>query len=62
MQDVHVKLKPELPWQKEGSTRRIITPANLTETSVESSEMLYLERSFYVAEKWTLRKIGDKYL
>jgi len=31
MQDVHVKLKPELLWQRQHSTRRILfSPANWT--------------------------------
>jgi len=28
MQDVHVKLNPGWPWQKQHSTRRLFSPAN----------------------------------
>jgi hypothetical protein len=30
MQDVHVKLNPGLPWQKQQSTRRHLSSANCT--------------------------------
>jgi len=30
MQDIHIKLNPGLPWQKQHSTRRLISPANYT--------------------------------
>jgi len=30
IQDVHVKLNPELPWQKEHSSRKLFSPANRT--------------------------------
>ena len=49
-------------WQKKGSTKNIFTPANLTYTAEESSEMLQWEYSFYVAERWTIQKVGDRYL
>jgi hypothetical protein len=46
MQGVHVKLNPELPWQKQFSTRRLFSSANWTKFKEETSKVLHLEHSF----------------
>jgi hypothetical protein len=47
MQGVHVKLNPELPWQKQHSTRRkIFSPTTGLKFKEETSKVLHLEHSF----------------
>ena len=54
MQDVHVKLNPGLPWQKQHSAGRRL------KFEEETSKVLHLEQ--YGVENWTLRKVDQKYL
>jgi hypothetical protein len=60
MQDVHMKLNPEFPWQKQYSTiRRIFSSATLRQRLVKC----YIwSIALYGAETWTLLKVDQKYL
>jgi hypothetical protein len=55
VQGVHVKLNPELPWQKQHSTRRRLF---YQQTGLKFKEELVK----CYAETWTLRKADKKYL
>jgi hypothetical protein len=46
MQDVHMKINPELPWQKQLSNGRIITSKLDLNFKEENSNVLNLECSF----------------
>jgi hypothetical protein len=63
MQGVHVKLNPELPWQKLHSTRRrLFSPTNWLNLRKKLVKCYIWSITFYVAERWTLRKADQKYL
>jgi hypothetical protein len=63
MQDVHTKLHPGWPWQKQYSTDNTLftnkTDLNLRKKPVKC----YIWRiALYDAANWTLRKVDQKYL
>jgi hypothetical protein len=60
MQDIHVKLDPGLPWQKQRSTRR--DQQTGLKFKVEATEMLQLEHSFVWCWNVDVRKVVQKYL
>jgi hypothetical protein len=63
MQDVHVKLNPELPWQKQHSTRRRLFTSKLDLNLRKRLVKCYIwSIALYGAEMWTLRKVDQKYL
>jgi len=45
MQDVHIKINPELPWQKQLSTRRLFHQQTGLNFKEENSKVLNLERT-----------------
>jgi hypothetical protein len=63
MQGEHVKLNPELPWQKQHSTRRRLFTSQLGLNLRKKLKKCYiLCIALYGAEMWTLRKMEQKYL
>jgi hypothetical protein len=59
---MHVKLNPELPWQKQHSIIRLFTSKldlNLRKKQVKCH---IWSIALYGAETWTLRKVDQKYL
>jgi hypothetical protein len=56
MQDVHVKLYPGFPWQKQHLTRRRLFSSKLDLISY------ILTIYFYGPETWTLWKVDQKHL
>jgi len=63
MQDVHVKLYPGSPWQKQHLTRRRLFNQRIGFRLRENVvKVLHLEHNWYGAETWTLRKVDQKYL
>jgi hypothetical protein len=62
MQDVHVKLNPGLPWQKQLLTRkRIFSSANWTQIQGRTSKMVLLQHAVSGVDSWILRKVDQKY-
>jgi hypothetical protein len=58
MLDVHAKLNPELPWQKQHSSRRRLFTNKLELNLRKKLVKCYTcSIAFYGAETWTLRKI-----
>jgi hypothetical protein len=63
MQGVHVKLNPELPWQKQHSTRRRLFHQQTGFKFMDETTKCYIwSTPLYGAETWTLRKVDQKYL
>jgi hypothetical protein len=62
MEDVHVKLKPVLPREKQPSTRRNFSPPNGLKFKKVTSKMLHTEHALCDAETGTLQKVDQKYL
>jgi hypothetical protein len=63
IQGVHVKLNPELPWQKQHSTRRTLFTSKLDLNLRKKLVKCYIwSIALYGAETWTLRKVNQKYL
>jgi hypothetical protein len=63
MQDVQVKLNPELLWQKQHSTRRRLFTSKLDLNLRKRLVKCYIwSIALYGAEMWTLWKVDQKYL
>jgi hypothetical protein len=59
--DVHVKLHPELPWQKQNSTRLFTSKLDLN-LRKKLVKCYIWSIALYGAETWTLEKVDQKYL
>ena len=60
-QDVHVKLNPGLPWQKQNLTcRGVFHQQIVLKFKEETSKVLHLEHSIYGADTWTPQKADQK--
>jgi hypothetical protein len=60
MQDVHAKLNPGLPRQKQHSTRRLFSPAKLDLNLRKKLEKCYIwSIALYGAETWTLESRSE---
>jgi hypothetical protein len=58
-----VKLNPELPWQKQHSTRRRLFTSKLDLNLGKKLVKCYIwSIALYGAEMWTLWKVDQKYL
>jgi hypothetical protein len=63
MKDIHVKLNPELPCQKQHCTRRRLFISKLDLNLRKKLVKCYIwSIALYGAETWTLRKVDQKYL
>jgi hypothetical protein len=63
MQDIHEKLRPGLPWQKQHSTRGRLSTSKLDSQLRKKIVKCYISSiASYGAETWTLRKLDHKYL
>jgi hypothetical protein len=62
MQDVHVKLNPGLPWQKQHSTRRLFTSKLALNLWKKLVKYYIWSIALYGAETWTVWKVDQKYL
>jgi hypothetical protein len=63
MKGVHVKLNPELPWQKQHSTSRRLFTSKLNLSLRKKLVKCYIwSIALCGAETWTLGKIGQTYL
>jgi hypothetical protein len=60
MQGVHVKLNPELHWQKQHSTRRNVT--SKLDLNLRKKLVNIWSIALYGAEMWTLGKVDQKYM
>jgi hypothetical protein len=61
--DVHVKLNPELSWQRQHSTRRRLFTNKLDLNLRKKLMKCYIwSIALYGGETWTLWKVGQKYL
>jgi len=61
MQNVHVKLNPGLPWQRQHSTRRLFTSKLDLNLRKKLVKCCIWSLALYIAETSTLQK-KDKYL
>jgi hypothetical protein len=63
IQDVHVKLNPGLPWQKQHSTRRVFFTSKFDLNLRKKLVKCYIwSIALYGAETWTLRTVDQEYL